>query len=132
MAEAETVAGPVIATLKERADGETRVALSPETAKKLTALGATVRVESGAGLKAAITDEAYREAGAEVGDLAATVANADWVFGVQAPEVTLMTGAKQGAKVAAVFDPFEGSICGPAVRLRGRRPAPTCCRLWRT
>ena len=70
MAEAETVAGPVIATLKERADGETRVALSPETAKKLTALGATVRVESGAGLNAAITDEAYREAGAEVGDLA--------------------------------------------------------------
>ena len=107
MAEAETVAGPVIATLKERADGETRVALSPETAKKLTALGATVRVESGAGLNAAITDEAYREAGAEVGDLAATVANADWVFGVQAPEVTLMTGAKQGAKVAAVFDPFR-------------------------
>ena len=107
MAEADTVAGPVIATLKERADGETRVALSPETAKKLTALGATVRVESGAGLNAAITDEAYREAGAEVGDLAATVANADWVFGVQAPEVTLMTGAKQGAKVAAVFDPFR-------------------------
>lgn len=100
-------AGPVIATLKERADGETRVALSPETAKKLVGLGATVRVESGAGLNAAITDEAFREAGAEVGDLAATVANANWVFAVQAPDVPLLTGAKQGAKIAAVFDPFR-------------------------
>ncbi len=100
-------AGPVIAALKERAEGESRVAMSPETAKKLTALGATVRVESGAGLSAAITDEAYREAGAEVGDLAATVTGADWVFGVQAPDVALLSGAKPGAKIAAVFDPFR-------------------------
>ncbi|ARU17530.1 NAD(P) transhydrogenase subunit alpha [Croceicoccus marinus] len=100
-------AGPVIAALKERAEGESRVAMSPETAKKLIGLGATVRVESGAGIAAAITDEAYREAGAEVGDLTATIANADWVFGVQAPDVALLSGAKPGAKVAAVFDPFR-------------------------
>ena len=46
-----------IAVLSERAAGENRVALSPETAKKFAALGAVVAVEQGAGLRAAVTDE---------------------------------------------------------------------------
>ncbi|GGD61016.1 NAD(P) transhydrogenase subunit alpha [Croceicoccus mobilis] len=101
------VAGPVIAALMERAAGETRVAMSPETAKKLIGLGATVRVESGAGVTASIPDSEYEAAGAVVGDLASTVAGADWIFGVAAPDVALLSGAKPGAKVAAVFDPFR-------------------------
>ena len=49
-----------IAVLKERAAGENRVAATPETVKKFTALGATVAVEAGAGAGASIPDEAYR------------------------------------------------------------------------
>ena len=95
-----------IAALKERAAGETRVALTPETAKKFAALGATVAVESGAGEYASISDAAYAEAGAEVGSAADAVKDADIVLGVQAPDPALLTGAKPGAWVAATFDPF--------------------------
>tara|TARA_A100001391_G_scaffold7621_3_gene4844 strand:- start:41208 stop:42329 length:1122 start_codon:yes stop_codon:yes gene_type:complete len=96
-----------IAVLKEQAVGETRVAASPETVKKFTALGATMAVEEGAGASASIADSAYREAGAEVVPAADAVAGADIVLGVQAPDVMALTGAKPGAWVAAVFDPFS-------------------------
>ncbi len=95
-----------IAALRERAAGETRVALTPETAKKFAALGATVAVEAGAGETAAIADSAFAEAGAEVLAADAAVKDADIVLGVQAPEPALLAGAKPGAMVAAVFDPF--------------------------
>ena len=52
----------------ETAAGETRVAVTPETAKKLKAQGHTVRVQSGAGVAASATDEAYVAAGAEITD----------------------------------------------------------------
>ncbi|QKG70023.1 NAD(P) transhydrogenase subunit alpha [Erythrobacter mangrovi] len=96
-----------IAVLKEGAAGENRVALTPETAKKFATLGATVAVEAGAGGAASITDEAYREVGAEVGAAAATVKDADIVLGVQAPDVAALKGAKPGAWVVATFDPFR-------------------------
>jgi len=95
-----------IAVLKEQAAGESRVAATPETVKKFAALGAVLAVEAGAGAAASITDEAYREAGAEVGKAAAVVKDADIVMGVQAPDVAALKGAKPGAWVAATFDPF--------------------------
>ena len=96
-----------IAALKETAPGENRVALTPETAKKFIALGAGVAVEQGAGAAAAISDEAYREAGAEVGSVQDILAGTDIVIGVQAPDPGLLAGAKDGAWVAATFDPFR-------------------------
>lgn len=96
-----------IAILKERATGESRVAATPETVKKFTGLGASLAVEEDAGGGASISDAAYREAGAEIGDAAATVKDADIVLGVQAPDLGLLSGAKPGAWVAAVFNPFE-------------------------
>ena len=98
--------GMKIAVLKERAAGETRVAATPETVKKLAALGASLAVEEGAGEAAAIPDAAYAEAGAEVGPAAKVVTGADMVMGVQAPDVSALSGAKPGAWVAATFDPF--------------------------
>ena len=95
-----------IAILKERASGETRVAATPETVKKFAALGCTVAVEAGAGEISSITDAAYAEAGALVADAAAAVKDADIVLGIQAPDVALLSGAKPGAWVAALFDPF--------------------------
>ncbi|ABC62559.1 NAD(P) transhydrogenase subunit alpha [Erythrobacter litoralis] len=96
-----------IVALRERAAGETRVALTPETAKKFIALGAKVAVEAGAGARAAIPDAAYEEAGASVGTAEAVLKGADIVLGVQAPDVDLLGGAKPGAWVAATFDPFQ-------------------------
>ena len=98
-----------IAVLKERAPGEARVAATPETVRKFTALGANMAVEEGAGAGASIPDVAYREAGAEVAAAAAVVKDADIVLGVAAPEAALLTGAKPGAWVAAMFDPFRES-----------------------
>ena len=95
-----------IAVLKETAPGETRVALTPETAKKFIALGANVAIESGAGIAASIPDAAYAEAGAEVGPAAQVVTGADIVMAVQAPDPATLAGANPGAWVAATFDPF--------------------------
>ncbi len=95
-----------IAILKERASGETRVAATPETVKKFAGLGVEVAVEAGAGVSASVEDAAYAEAGASLGDAAATVKDADIVLGIQAPDVALLKGAKPGAWVAALFDPF--------------------------
>ncbi|QQN73654.1 NAD(P) transhydrogenase subunit alpha [Croceicoccus sp. YJ47] len=95
-----------IAILRERAAGETRVAATPETVGKLAKLGATVRVEAGAGQSASIRDADFADAGAAVGDLSGTVNGADIVLGVAAPEPALLDGAKPGAIVAAICDPF--------------------------
>ncbi len=79
-----------VAVLKERRDGESRVAATPETAKKLIGLGATVAMEAGAGLSAGMPDSAYVDAGAEVvPDAAAALAGAGIVLKVRAP---LMAG----------------------------------------
>jgi NAD(P) transhydrogenase subunit alpha len=76
-----------IAIPKERRAHEARVAASPETVKKLVGLGCEVLVESGAGLRAAFTDEAYQEAGATlVPDAKTALAEAEVVLKVQRPE----------------------------------------------
>jgi len=95
-----------IAVLKERAAGESRVAATPETIRKFIALGASVAVEEGAGIAAAIPDAAYAEAGAELGALSAVMKGADIVLGVQGPDPASLAGAKPGAMVAAILDPF--------------------------
>ncbi len=95
-----------IAVLKERAAGETRVALTPETARKFIALGADVSIEHDAGAHADISDAAYEEAGASVASSADVTKDADIVLAVQAPDVGLLKNTKPGAWVAATFDPF--------------------------
>ena len=95
-----------IAALKERAAGETRVCVTPETVKKFTNLGAIVAVESGAGHAASIADADYAAVGAIMGDAATVVAGADIVLGVQGPDAGLLSGAKPGVWVAAGLDPF--------------------------
>jgi NAD(P) transhydrogenase subunit alpha len=95
-----------IAVLKERAAGESRVAATPETVRKFMALGATFALERGAGEAAAITDAAFEEVGAELGQADAVVKGADIVLAVQAPDPAALTGANPGAWVAATFNPF--------------------------
>jgi proton-translocating NAD(P)+ transhydrogenase subunit alpha len=101
-----------IVVLKEIRPGETRVALAPETCKKLAQAGYAVAVESGAGTAAFFTDEAYREAGAAVeADPAALAGSADIVLKVNAPateparnEVQWM---RQGAVLVGSLQPLR-------------------------
>ena len=95
-----------IAVLRERAPLEQRVAATPETVKKLTALGASIAVEAGAGETASIADADYAAAGATVGDLASTVAGAAIVLGVQGPDPLSLAGAADGAWIVAGLNPF--------------------------
>ena len=92
-----------IAVLKETATGERRVAATPETVRKLIALGASVSVEPGAGAEAVFADADYAAAGA---DVAAGVQGADIVFCVQAPEPSVLAGANPGAWIVGALDPF--------------------------
>jgi H+-translocating NAD(P) transhydrogenase subunit alpha len=94
-----------LAVLRERANGETRVAATPETVRKYVALGATVAVEAGAGTRAAIEDTDFTAAGAEVLALAEAVRGADVVLGVQGPDPALLADAAPGAWIVAALDP---------------------------
>jgi NAD(P) transhydrogenase subunit alpha len=95
-----------LAVLREVAQGETRVAVTPETVKKFIALGADVAVEAGAGLHASIADADYAAVGAQVGDGAAVVSGAAIVLGVQGPDPAALAGVASGAWVVAGLDPF--------------------------
>jgi NAD(P) transhydrogenase subunit alpha len=95
-----------IAVLQERAAGENRVAVTPETVRKFIALGASVTVERGAGEGACLPDGLYEDAGAELGLAGEVVRGAQIVLAVQAPEAEVLAGAAPGAMVAALFDPF--------------------------
>lgn len=96
-----------LAVLRERRDAEKRVAASPETVKKLIALGFEVTVEADAGAAASIPDSDFKEAGAAIGaDLKATLADADVIFSVQGLEAADAGLAKKGAALMAVLNPF--------------------------
>ncbi|MBN9345644.1 MAG: Re/Si-specific NAD(P)(+) transhydrogenase subunit alpha [Devosia sp.] len=101
-----------IAIVRERADGETRVAATPETVTKLIGLGATVSIERGAGETARFPDAEYEKAGAALGSAAEVVKDADIVLTVRRPAVETLIGAKPGALVIGGMDPYgnEGEI----------------------
>ena len=96
-----------IAVLKETEEGERRVAATPETVGKFAKLGAELAVEQGAGDGARQSDEAYRDAGAKVGTRLEVLDGADIVLGVRAPDPAALKGAKTGAWVVAMHDPFQ-------------------------
>jgi NAD(P) transhydrogenase subunit alpha len=91
---------------RETAPGETRVAATPETVKKLAAQGHALRVESGAGLAAAATDAAYAAAGAEIVDRAAAFA-APLVLKVRAPSSAELPLFAPGATLVGMLNPFD-------------------------
>ena len=95
-----------IAVLRETADAERRVAATPETVRKLIALGATVAVENGAGDGANIADGAYAEAGASLAGRETTIGGSDLILAVQGPDVSALPGAKVGAMLVAILSPF--------------------------
>lgn len=86
--------------------GETRVAVTPETVKKLKALGHTLRVQSGAGVTASVTDDAYIAAGAEMTDAAGAFA-CDLVLKVRNTTDAEAKMLKSGATLVGMLNPFE-------------------------
>ncbi len=95
-----------IAVTAEAAD-EPRVAVSPETVKKLVALGAKVKVEAGAGTRSRFSDEALRAQGAEIAPTAAeALRDADILLKVRRPAAPDLAGLKPGALVIAMLDPY--------------------------
>jgi NAD(P) transhydrogenase subunit alpha len=88
--------------------GETRVAVTPETAKKFMAQGHTVRVQSGAGVAASAPDTAYASLGAEITDAAGAYA-ADIVLKVRCPQEAEVPHLKQGGVLIGMLNPFDRS-----------------------
>lgn len=110
----------VIAVIRESHPGETRVAATPETVRKLIAAGFQVAVESGAGQAAACLDADYAAAGARMASSAAdAVKGADVLFGVRAPSADALSALRPGAIVAASLNPHQDRAGLEALAARG-------------
>ena len=107
-----------IVLIRESAPGERRVAMTPETAKKLAALGAEIVLERGAGAAAHFADEAY--AGARIVDgAAAALATADVLVCVQPPPNDAFATMKRGAVVVGLLAPHADAARVPALAAAG-------------
>ncbi|MCH9011748.1 MAG: Re/Si-specific NAD(P)(+) transhydrogenase subunit alpha [Proteobacteria bacterium] len=97
-----------IAILRERRANETRVAVSPETAKKFVGLGCEVVIEKNAGAGAAYTDAAFKAAGAAIAkDSAAACKGARMILKVQRPAPAELGAMPAGAVLVAMLDPHR-------------------------
>src|SRR5581483_1562028 len=95
-----------IAVLRETAANETRVALVPETVTRLSKNGMSVRVERGAGERAAFPDELYVQAGATVGDRAQVLSGADLVVTVGRPPADALQAMPKNAVLLGLLAPL--------------------------
>jgi NAD(P) transhydrogenase subunit alpha len=90
----------------ETRPGETRVAATPETVKKLISQGNTVVIQKDAGVKASQPDSAYEAVGATIGS-AADAFGAELVLKVRAPEAAELKQIKSGSVLMGMLDPFD-------------------------
>jgi len=109
-----------LAVLKERRDGETRVAASPDTVKKFKGLGLEVTVETGAGAAARVSDADFQAAGATIApDAAAALSGADIVLSVRSPDAGEIAQMKKGAVLAALLAPYTDKDTPAALAAQG-------------
>jgi len=90
----------------ESRNGETRVAATPETVKKFIAAKHEVLVESGAGIKSSITDEAYIAAGAKIAPTN-EVYGVEALLKVRAPNSEERARLQSGTVVVGILNPFD-------------------------
>lgn len=102
----------------ERAAGESRVALIPESVGRLAKAGVTITVERGAGLHAGFTDASYEKAGATLGDAAAAF-GADLVCKVQKPTAAEAALMRSGAHLICLLQPSTSAESIAALDSRG-------------
>jgi NAD(P) transhydrogenase subunit alpha len=94
---------------RETRAGETRVAATPETVKKLAASGKhSIIVESGAGILSSIPDGEFQAAGAQIGS-AGQALGADIVLKVRAPGAVELSHLKRNAMLVGLLDPFDAA-----------------------
>ncbi|WP_182418481.1 Re/Si-specific NAD(P)(+) transhydrogenase subunit alpha [Bartonella sp. HY038] len=107
--------GEIIFVAKETAEGEPRVAASPETVKKYISLGYSVLVEKSAGDRSRIPDSEYESAGATLAS-ASQAKNADIILKVRRPNEKELSAYKKGAVLIAMLDPYghEGDVAALA------------------
>jgi NAD(P) transhydrogenase subunit alpha len=96
----------LITVPKESAQGETRVAATPETVKKLKTQGHSIKVEAGAGTASSNTDDAYVAAGAELTDRAGAFSG-ELVLKVRAPQADELALMKRGQILLGMLEPFN-------------------------
>ncbi|MCY4155288.1 MAG: Re/Si-specific NAD(P)(+) transhydrogenase subunit alpha [Gammaproteobacteria bacterium] len=101
-----------IGVLKETHPGENRVALVPDTVKKLVKLGADIAVEAALGQGAGFTDTDYTDAGAGVSsDRSALLGQSDIILRIRKPDADEVGQLKQGCIHISYLDPFnEGEL----------------------
>jgi len=110
----------VVAVTRERAPGESRVAATPESIKKLIALGLSVVVETGAGLGASIPDADYEAAGATIAKTAKdALSKADLAFMVRGPAAAEAAHLKKGALLVALLSPHREKAAIAALAAKG-------------
>lgn len=107
--------------LKETAEGERRVAATPETVKKLVSAGAQVHLQAGAGTAAGFPDQAYVDAGAQLGD---ALEGADLVLCVQAPSLPTIARLKTGAVLVGGVQPEADAARAAALQARQLQTFP--------
>src|SRR5215813_14008531 len=107
-----------VVVLRETQPGEERVALMPESVRKLVGLKANVQIESGAGLGASVTDSSYKEAGAEISsDRSQLLSSADVLVVINRPPSEDFARLKSGAVVFGFLKPLdEPKALEPALR----------------
>jgi len=109
-----------IAIITETDPVETRVAASAETVKKLVALGATVAVQSGAGIPSGMTDDDFAAAGATIAKTAKdALKDAEIVLKVRRPSSAEIKLIKKGALVLAIMDPYDSAEALAAMAAAG-------------
>jgi H+-translocating NAD(P) transhydrogenase subunit alpha len=96
-----------IAVPREQQQGEARVALTPESVKKLVAAGAEIGIETGAGIRAGFPDADYQTAGASLMSRADLLPEADILACVNRPEEADFAKLKQGAVIIGFLKPLD-------------------------
>ncbi len=116
---------------RETLPGETRVAATPETVKKLAQAGHQVRVERGAGTAARYLDADYEKAGAELTDADAALGS-ELVLKVRRPDAAELSRMKPGAALLGMLDPFDAdglkALAGASLTAFALEAAPRTTR----
>ena len=108
-----------VAALRETWPDEARVALTPEVAAKFHKDGIGVRLETGAGLGAGFTGEAYAAAGAELVERSAALAAADLLITVRTPTSADIAALRPGTALVGLLDPFRNRDALAAMAAQG-------------
>ena len=99
----------ILGSLKENNVGEDRIAISPETCKKLTKLGCSVLIEKNAGVNSSFSNEEYEKAGAEIRDnRSQIIKDLDILLQVSSiPDIDIMKLSKNNLIILGTFNPYE-------------------------